>query len=178
MTPDTDTGPRSTITDHQPNRPGNGSSRTWSRVLRGVPHRFTAVTMPDGERRYFADRYNGYGDDGTDRGRESGMRFGCAWSRVASWIIPPSPVPAIDVSPALAKLEQLRTALAALEGEARTRHASEVTFARVELRGVVTDHSDAPSPCCGAGEHRPGGGPWFCRDCGNTRPDTPPARQR
>jgi hypothetical protein len=89
-----------------------------------------------------------------------------------------APGPAVDASPALAQLEQLRSDLVALETEARGRHASEVTFARVELRGVVTDHSDTPSPCCGAGEHRPGGGPWFCRDCGNTRPDTPPARQR
>jgi len=94
-----DTGPRSPVIDHEPDRPGNGSTRTWSRVLRGVPHGFTAVTMPDGERRYFASRYNGYGDDGTDAGRESGMRYGCAWSRVGAWIVA-APQPA-DVARSL-----------------------------------------------------------------------------
>lgn len=83
------TGPRSKVTDHAPYREGNGSSRTWTRTLRGVPHGFTAVLMPDGERRYAVRRYNGYGDDGTPEGRSNGMRFGCAWTRVAFWTIKP-----------------------------------------------------------------------------------------
>lgn len=81
------TGPRSDVVDHAPIREGNGSTRTWSRTLRGVPHSFTAVMMPSGERRYAVDRYNGYGDDGTAEGRRSGMRFGCAWTPVAFWTI-------------------------------------------------------------------------------------------
>lgn len=72
--------------------PGTGARvvhvRSWSRTLRGVPHVFRAIRMPNGERRYTVRRYNGYGDDGTDRGRELGMRFGCAWSPVAFWTVP------------------------------------------------------------------------------------------
>ncbi|MGD9527759.1 hypothetical protein [Pseudonocardia sp.] len=86
-----ETGPRSEVTHHEPLREGNGSTRTWSRVLRGVPHGFTAVLMPDGERRYAVRKYNGYGDDGTPEGRANGMRFDCAWTQVAFWTVKPSP---------------------------------------------------------------------------------------
>jgi hypothetical protein len=44
--------------------------------------------MPNGDRRYFVNRYNGYGDDGTEEGRKSGMRFGCAWPQVHAIIVP------------------------------------------------------------------------------------------
>lgn len=43
------------------------------------------MTMPDGERRLFAKRYNGYCDTGRPEDRARGMRFGCAWSP-AHWI--------------------------------------------------------------------------------------------
>lgn len=91
----TSTGERSEIREEGPSRPGNGTSRTWSRTIAGVPYRFTAVTMPDGERRYTVDRYNGYLDDGTEEGRARGMRWGCAWSP-AHWIT----VPAANDEPA------------------------------------------------------------------------------
>ncbi len=71
---------RSEVRQYEATRPGNGSSRTWSRELGGSRYRFTAVLMPSGERRYFVSRYNGYPDD----------RFACAWSRCAEWIIPPA----------------------------------------------------------------------------------------
>lgn len=81
-----DTGPRSEVVEHAPLREGNGSTRTWSRTLRGVPYRFTAVLMPNGERRYVVRRYNGH-DDGTPEGVRTGMRFDCAWSPVAFWTV-------------------------------------------------------------------------------------------
>jgi hypothetical protein len=66
---------RSQITEHAADRPGNGASRTWSRTIGGQAYSFTEVTMPDGERRYLASRFNGY---------PGGPRFGCAWDQAAS----------------------------------------------------------------------------------------------
>jgi len=97
MTPErsTETGPRSAVRGAWQPQPGgterNTHVRTWSRVLSGVPHHFTAILMPNGDRRYAVDRYNGYGDDGSEAGRTSGMRFGCAWSQRAWWVIKPGP---------------------------------------------------------------------------------------
>jgi hypothetical protein len=42
-------GTRSEVTSHAADRPGNGSSRTWSREIAGTLYAFTLVTMPDGE---------------------------------------------------------------------------------------------------------------------------------
>lgn len=50
---------------------GFGMSRTWQRDLGGELYSFTAVIMPNGERRYFADRFNG---------NVSGPEYGCAWT--------------------------------------------------------------------------------------------------
>jgi hypothetical protein len=83
------TGSRGEIHTSLPDRPGNGTSRTWARTIGGARFTFTAVAMPDGERRYFVSRYNGYGDRGTPASRENGMRFGCAWSRVHAITIRP-----------------------------------------------------------------------------------------
>lgn len=52
----------------------------------------------------------------------------------------------------------------------------------VEYRaGGISDYSDHVTACCGADEWRPAGNgpgsPWFCRACGDTRPDEPPATQ-
>lgn len=82
------TQPRGPIHTTLPDRPGNGVSRAWVRIIRGVPYAFTAVTMPDGERRYVVRRYNGYGD-GTAESRAIGMRFDCAWSPVHSITVRP-----------------------------------------------------------------------------------------
>lgn len=38
---------------------GFGTSRRWTRILGGKLYSFTAVLMPDGERRYSAYRYDG-----------------------------------------------------------------------------------------------------------------------
>lgn len=65
---------RSAITEHEGAREGDGTSRTWSRVIQGTLYSFTAVTMPSGERRYFASRFNGY---------PGGPQFGCAWDRAS-----------------------------------------------------------------------------------------------
>lgn len=67
---------RGKVTRHEPSRPGNGSSLTWQRTIQGKPYSFTAVLMPDGERRYFASVFNGY---------SGGPKFACAWTRVLSW---------------------------------------------------------------------------------------------
>lgn len=77
-------GPRSDGYISEPTREGNGTGYHYSRTIYGVRYGFTAVSMPNGERRYFVTRYNGYGDDGTEWGRSSGMRFGCAWTPVHS----------------------------------------------------------------------------------------------
>jgi hypothetical protein len=145
------TGPRSSITEHAPTREGNGSTRTWTRTLRGVPHSFTAVTMPNGERRYAVSRYNGYGDDGTEAGRRSGMRFGCAWSVVAFWTVrPPAPVAAAPevgtdrhlaaLAPLLALTPVQRNAVAGLAQDTDTPgmglHAARRQV--LESRGLIT----------------------------------------
>jgi hypothetical protein len=71
-------GQRSMVRVWPADRPGNGTSRTWSRTLGGKAYRFTAVLMPDGERRYFASVFNGY---------VGGQQFGCAWSRCGQWVV-------------------------------------------------------------------------------------------
>lgn len=65
---------RGTVTEHEPYQPGFGTGRTWSRMIGGRLYSFNAVLMPDGERRYFASRF-----DGTD------MRFGHQWRSVLGW---------------------------------------------------------------------------------------------
>lgn len=73
---DTDgTGPRSTVRHREPDRPGNGRSRVWTRTIGGQTYSFTLVTMPSGEIRWFVNRFNGYPDP----------RFGCAWSAYREW---------------------------------------------------------------------------------------------
>lgn len=99
-TPASNTGARSDVRQFGPFREGHGSSRQWNRVINGTPYSFTAVTMPDGERRYFVNRYNGYGQHkGACRcGSEAihaeyirnAMMFGCAWSPAHAIIVPPS----------------------------------------------------------------------------------------
>jgi hypothetical protein len=69
-------GTRSEVTSHAADRPGNGSSRTWSREIAGTLYAFTLVTMPDGEVRVFVQRFNGY---------VGGTRFACAWETVRVW---------------------------------------------------------------------------------------------
>lgn len=76
--------PRTTGYVMEPIRKGDGTSFTYTRNIYGTAYSFTAVAMPNGERRYFVSRYNGYGDDGTEWGRQSGMRFGCAWTPIHS----------------------------------------------------------------------------------------------
>jgi hypothetical protein len=65
---------RSKVTEQGPEHEGFGTSRSWSRTIQGIRYSFTAVTMPSGERRYFASRFNGY---------PGGARFACAWDRAA-----------------------------------------------------------------------------------------------
>lgn len=81
---------RTEVITRQPSRPGNGVSRVWRRTIGANVYAFTVVNMPDGELRLFAQVYNGYGDDGTEFGRTTGMRFGCAWSRVHDITLSPS----------------------------------------------------------------------------------------
>lgn len=69
---------RSEVRSAGPFRPGNGSSRYWSRTIQGKLYSFTAVLMPDGERRYVASRLDG--PDG---------RYDCNWTHnVLKWVFP------------------------------------------------------------------------------------------
>lgn len=78
---------RSDVQDHPALQQGFGTSRTWRRTIAGRQYRFTAVLMPDGERRYSASRL-----DGTD------ARFACSWAHVLFWTAP-APAPALHVRP-------------------------------------------------------------------------------
>lgn len=71
------TGERSEVTEHYATRTGNGHSRSWGRTIGGKQYSFTAVLMPNGERRYAASRL-----DGPD------ARFACYWHRVGAWTVP------------------------------------------------------------------------------------------
>lgn len=62
---------RSEIRETGPRQEGFGTSRRWTRTIGGQQYSFTAVLMPDGERRYFASKFNGY---------SGGPRFACAWT--------------------------------------------------------------------------------------------------
>jgi hypothetical protein len=75
------TGPRSAVHESGPMQPGFGSSRTWTRELNGTLYSFNAVLMPDGERRYFVSRFNGY---------VGGPKFACAWTPCREWIVKPN----------------------------------------------------------------------------------------
>lgn len=69
-----------------PSAPGQGTTFEYRREINGTPYDFTFVVMPDGERRYFVHRYNGYLQD---LNRAQGMKFACAWTQVHAIIVPP-----------------------------------------------------------------------------------------
>jgi len=71
---------RTRIIDHEPMRDGNGSTRTWARTIAGQRYSFTAVLMPDGERRYFAKKLRAGKD----------WRFGSSWQPVLGWTFKPA----------------------------------------------------------------------------------------
>jgi hypothetical protein len=73
------TGPRGEIHFSRGQTVRQGDSRHWRRTIMGKDYAFTAVTMRDGERRYFASRFNGY---------PGGRRFGCAWTPCFEYIVP------------------------------------------------------------------------------------------
>jgi len=74
-------------TEPPPWAQGHGTCRRWSRTINGRPYSFNAVTMPNGERRYFVERYNGYlsGPDGLPT--PGATAWGCAWSPAHEWIV-------------------------------------------------------------------------------------------
>lgn len=74
---------RSAIRVTQPSRPGNGTTRSWTRTLSGKLYGFFLVTMPDGEIRYEIRRYDG---------SPEGTKFDCDWTRL-HFITIPAPVP-------------------------------------------------------------------------------------
>lgn len=83
-------GPRSEIWTMHPDREDFGTSRHWSRTIGDNRYSFTVANMPNGELRLAVSVYNGYGDDGTEWGRKTGMKFGCAWTEIHSLTFPPS----------------------------------------------------------------------------------------
>lgn len=84
------TGPRSEVREQGAFRGGNGTSRSWSRTIRGTLYGFTAVVMPDGEHRYFVRKFNGY---------VGGPSWDCAWDVAASWTVRPAVANADEVVP-------------------------------------------------------------------------------
>lgn len=83
-----DISPRTPIITTEPAREGNGTCRRWSRTINGRPYSFNAVTMPNGERRYFVSRYNGYLSDADGLPTPGATKWGCAWSPAHEWIVP------------------------------------------------------------------------------------------
>lgn len=77
---------RSGVTAHKAPAAGHGSSRTWQRTIGGRQYAFTAILMPDGERRYSASRL-----DGADG------RFDCSWKRAGFWTVPAGEQTADDI---------------------------------------------------------------------------------
>lgn len=88
----TTVGPRSEILIRQPMRPGDGTSRVWTRVLSGKRYSFTAVLMPSGERRYSVSRYDG---------RPDGRYFSQYWTRLHFVTVP---APSAEVSAPVAEV--------------------------------------------------------------------------
>lgn len=78
------TEPRGEIRTYEPTREGWGSRRAWNRMLGGKLYSFHIVTMPDGERRYGASRWDGGGRPG-----EPGHpNFACDWTIVFTYTVP------------------------------------------------------------------------------------------
>lgn len=67
---------RTNVRTHDPVREGDGFSVTWQRTVAGTDYAFNLVTMPGGEKRVFASRFNGY---------PGGERFACAWDQAAEF---------------------------------------------------------------------------------------------
>lgn len=67
-------GARTHVRAYGPVRESDGRAVMWRRAIAGTVYEFSLVTMPDGERRVFASRFNGY---------PGGPRFACAWDRAA-----------------------------------------------------------------------------------------------
>jgi hypothetical protein len=82
-------GPRGEVHTYTPWQEGHGTSRSWRRTINGARFTFTVVNMPDGEVRWFVDRFNGYcGGEG----------WACAWNRVRSWTLRLQVAPAPTVA--------------------------------------------------------------------------------
>lgn len=75
-------GERSEVRVTPPSGAGNGTTRRWTRVLGGKRYSFVAVTMPDGELRYFASVWTGRL---TPEGEIDGPNFANEWRRVLAW---------------------------------------------------------------------------------------------
>ena len=83
------TEPRGKITERAPLQEGYGTSRRWTRVIRGIRYSFTAVLMPSGERRYAVTRLRPGGDP----------RFAREWKSVAFWTVrAPAVAPDLEVT--------------------------------------------------------------------------------
>lgn len=138
------TSRRSAIQVHAPLRPGNGTSRHWSRRLAGKLYAFAAIAMPNGERRYTVKRFDG---------RPGTEGFDAYWTRLHFITIPPpATLDPVDVS-----MEQARIVAptlrapgkigAALDSIGRDSFAADVT--RSTLRalvaaGLATETADRP----------------------------------
>lgn len=91
-TPRMEITPRQVSTYVSEGKNGNGTSYTYSRTINGTPYSFTFVLMPNGERRHFVSKYNGYCQSAVYSGLmslQSVLLYACAWSQVHSLTVPP-----------------------------------------------------------------------------------------
>lgn len=82
-----DISARSGVVIFTPTREGQGTSYHWRRTIGGIPYSFQFVMMPNGERRHFIRKYNGYCAESVASGLmdlAKVLRFDCAWSPVHS----------------------------------------------------------------------------------------------
>lgn len=83
-------GPRGAVHVIEAKRLGDGTSRSWTRVLSGKRYSFTAVLMPDGERRYSISRFDG---------PEGASNFAHYWTQVHFVTVPPPADHCAEVNP-------------------------------------------------------------------------------
>jgi hypothetical protein len=87
-------GTRSTGYMMEPTRPGDGTSRSWSRDIGDYRYSFTLVNMPSGEVRWFVSRYDKpisqYEQEGSVTPESLRMRFGAYWHPYREWTFKPT----------------------------------------------------------------------------------------
>jgi hypothetical protein len=135
-------GPRSAVRVTEPNRPGNGTSRHWTRTLSGKRYSFTAVLMPSGERRYSVSRFDG---------PHGAPNFDYYWTRL-HYVTVPAPAAEADPAEADAAEAAQRKAEASLTNLLDDMHHASITRREAARRAhddYGTCRADAGDGVCG-----------------------------